>query len=43
MIGNVDILGLWEMFIGFLDRVVAWLVFIFGGGEWNPGAVGGKK
>ncbi len=43
MIGNVDILGLWKMFIGFLDRVVAWLVFIFGGGEWNPDAVGGKK
>lgn len=30
------LLELWDMFIGFFNRVVAWLVFIFGGGEWDP-------
>ncbi len=43
MFDNVDILGLWDLFIGFFNRLVAWLVFIFGGGEWDPGAVEGNK
>lgn len=43
MLGDIDILGLWDLFIGFLNRVVAWLVFVFGGGEWDPGAVEGNK
>lgn len=33
------LLELWDMFIVFFNRLVAWLVFIFGGGEWNPDAV----
>lgn len=36
MIGNIDILGLWEMFVAFFDRVVAWLYCVVGGGEWDP-------
>lgn len=36
---SVDILGLWDLFIGFFNRLIAWLVFVIGGGEWNPDAV----
>ncbi len=36
---SVDILGLWDLFIGFFNRLVAWMVFVLGGGEWDPGAV----
>lgn len=34
--GDYDILGIWQMFIDFMDRVVAWLYCVIGGGEWNP-------
>ncbi len=36
MFDSVDIIGLWDLFIGFFDRLISWLVFIFGGGEWDP-------
>lgn len=36
MLGNVDVVGLWELFVSFIDRVVAWLFCVLGGGEWDP-------
>lgn len=36
MFDNIDILGIWNMFIAFMDRIIAWLVCVIGGGEWNP-------
>ena len=33
---NVDFLGLWKMFSDFMDRLVSWLTFVLGGGDWNP-------
>lgn len=36
MLNGVDIVGLWDAFVAFMDRVVAWLYCVIGKGEWNP-------
>ncbi len=36
MFENLDIVELWKGFISFMNRVMAWLVFVVGRGDWNP-------
>lgn len=26
----------WQLIFDFMDRIVAWLYVVIGGGEWNP-------
>lgn len=34
---NWDIfLEVWDSFMAFMDRVVQWLMYLFGEGEWPP-------
>ena len=33
---KIDFLGLWDLFIEFMNRLVSWLTFVLGGGEWDP-------
>lgn len=35
-LNNIDFLGLWDMFISFMDRLVSWLTFVLGDGKWDP-------
>ena len=36
MLENFDIMAGWQMFVDFMDRIVAWLFCVIGGGEWDP-------
>lgn len=31
-----NFMEVWNEFLAFMDRVVQWLMFIFGAGEWPP-------
>ena len=28
------VLGIWDEFLAFMDRVIPWIQFVFAGGDW---------
>ena len=36
LLNGVDVVGLWEMFLQFMDNIIAWLYVIIEGADWDP-------
>lgn len=35
MIGDIDILGLWDMFVAGMNKIMAWLAYVLGGKDFD--------
>lgn len=35
MLGDINIIGLWEEFVKFMNRIFAWLAFVLGGKDFD--------